>query len=150
MGHEVNLSSPKQLQTVLFDELDLPKTKKTKTGYTTNAEALTDLFERTGNEFLRHLLVHRDRIKLKQMVDGLSACIGDDQRIHTTFSQTAAATGRLASSDPNLQNIPARSADGLRIRGGFVAQEPYTNLMSADYSQIEMRIMAHLRPDRGL
>ena len=150
LGHEVNLSSPKQLQTVLFDELDLPKTKKTKTGYTTNAEALTDLFERTGNEFLRHLLVHRDRIKLNQMVDGLNACIGDDQRIHTTFSQTAAATGRLASSDPNLQNIPARSADGLRIRAGFVAKRPYVDLMSADYSQIEMRIMAHLSKDQGL
>ena len=150
LGHEVNLSSPKQLQTVLFDELDLPKTKKTKTGYTTNAEALTDLFERTGNEFLRHLLVHRDRIKLNQMVDGLNTCIGDDQRIHTTFSQTAAATGRLASSDPNLQNIPARSADGLRIRGGFVAKRPYVDLMSADYSQIEMRIMAHLSQDQGL
>ena len=150
LGHEVNLSSPKQLQTVLFDELDLPKTKKTKTGYTTNAEALTDLFERTGNEFLRHLLVHRDRIKLNQMVDGLNTCIGDDQRIHTTFSQTAAATGRLASSDPNLQNIPARSADGLRIRAGFVAKRPYVDLMSADYSQIEMRIMAHLSEDQGL
>ena len=150
LGHEVNLSSPKQLQTVLFDELDLPKTKKTKTGYTTNAEALTDLFERTGNEFLRHLLVHRDRIKLNQMVDGLNTCIGDDQRIHTTFSQTAAATGRLASSDPNLQNIPARSADGLRIRGGFVAKRPYVDLMSADYSQIEMRIMAHLSQDQDL
>ena len=150
LGHEVNLSSPKQLQTVLFDELDLPKTKKTKTGYTTNAEALTDLFERTGNEFLRHLLVHRDRIKLNQMVDGLNACIGDDQRIHTSFSQTAAATGRLASSDPNLQNIPARSADGLRIRAGFVAKRPYVDLMSADYSQIEMRIMAHLSKDQGL
>ena len=150
LGHEVNLSSPKQLQTVLFDELNLPKTKKTKTGYTTNAEALTDLFECTGNEFLRHLLVHRDRIKLNQMVDGLNACIGDDQRIHTTFSQTAAATGRLASSDPNLQNIPARSADGLRIRAGFVAKRPYVDLMSADYSQIEMRIMAHLSKDQGL
>ena len=150
LGHEVNLSSPKQLQTVLFDELNLPKTKKTKTGYTTNAEALTDLFERTGNEFLRHLLVHRDRIKLNQMVDGLNACIGDDQRIHTTFSQTAAATGRLASSDPNLQNIPARSADGLRIRAGFVAKRSYVYLMSADYSQIEMRIMAHLSEDQGL
>ena len=150
LGHEVNLSSPKQLQAVLFEELDLPKTKKTKTGYTTNAEALTDLFERTGNEFLRHLLVHRDRIKLNQMVDGLNACIGDDQRIHTTFSQTAAATGRLASSDPNLQNIPARSADGLRIRAGFVAKRPYVDLMSADYSQIEMRIMAHLSKDQGL
>ena len=150
LGHEVNLSSPKQLQTVLFDELNLPKTKKTKTGYTTNAEALTDLFERTGNEFLRHLLVHRDRIKLNQMVDGLNACIGDAQRIHTTFSQTAAATGRLASSDPNLQNIPARSADGLRIRAGFVARRPYVDLMSADYSQIEMRIMAHLSEDQGL
>ena len=155
-GREVNLSSPKQLQELLFDHFGLPKTKKTKTGYTTNAEALADLHAKTsdeggaGHDFLGFLLTHRDRIKLKQMVDSLSATVASDGRIHTTFSQVAAATGRLASSDPNLQNIPARSADGLRIRGAFVAGEGFESLMSADYSQIEMRLMAHLSGDEAL
>ena len=155
-GREVNLSSPKQLQDLLFDHFGLPKTKKTKTGYTTNAEALADLHAKTadeggaGHEFLGFLLTHRDRIKLKQMVDSLSATVASDGRIHTTFSQVAAATGRLASSDPNLQNIPARSADGMRIRGAFVAGEGFESLMSADYSQIEMRLMAHLSGDEAL
>ena len=155
-GREVNLSSPKQLQELLFDHFGLPKTKKTKTGYTTNAEALADLHAKTsdeggaGHDFLGFLLTHRDRIKLKQMVDSLSATVASDGRIHTTFSQVAAATGRLASSDPNLQNIPARSADGMRIRGAFVAGEGFVSLMSADYSQIEMRLMAHLSGDEAL
>ena len=155
-GREVNLSSTKQLQELLFDHFGLPKTKKTKTGYTTNAEALVDLHAKTadeggaGHDFLGFLLTHRDRIKLKQMVDSLSATVASDGRIHTTFSQVAAATGRLASSDPNLQNIPARSADGMRIRGAFVAGEGFESLMSADYSQIEMRLMAHLSGDEAL
>ena len=155
-GREVNLSSPKQLQEILFDHFGLPKTKKTKTGYTTNADALADLWVKTeerggaGHDFLGFLLTHRDRIKLKQMVDSLSATIASDGRIHTSFSQVAAATGRLASSDPNLQNIPARSADGMRIRGAFVAGEGFESLMSADYSQIEMRLMAHLSGDEAL
>ena len=155
-GREVNLSSPKQLQELLFDHFGLPKTKKTKTGYTTNAEALADLHAKTadaggaGHDFLGFLLTHRDRIKLKQMVDSLSATVASDGRIHTTFSQVAAATGRLASSDPNLQNIPARSADGMRIRGAFVAGGGFESLMSADYSQIEMRLMAHLSGDEAL
>ena len=155
-GREVNLSSPKQLQELIFDHFGLPKTKKTKTGYTTNAEALADLHAKTadeggaGHDFLGFLLTHRDRIKLKQMVDSLSATVASDGRIHTTFSQVAAATGRLASSDPNLQNIPARSADGMRIRGAFVAGEGFESLMSADYSQIEMRLMAHLSGDEAL
>ena len=155
-GREVNLSSPKQLQEILFDHFGLPKTKKTKTGYTTNADALADLWAKTeesggaGHDFLGFLLTHRDRIKLKQMVDSLSATVASDSRIHTTFSQVAAATGRLASSDPNLQNIPARSADGMRIRGAFVAGQGYDSLMSADYSQIEMRLMAHLSGDEAL
>ncbi len=153
---DVNLSSPKQLQELLFDHFGLPKTKKTKTGYTTNAEALADLHAKTadeggaGHQFLGFLLTHRDRIKLKQMVDSLSATVASDGRIHTTFSQVAAATGRLASADPNLQNIPARSADGMRIRGAFVAGEDFESLMSADYSQIEMRLMAHLSGDEAL
>lgn len=150
IGHEVNLSSPKQLQEVLFEELELPYTKRTKTGYTTNAEALQELWVRTHHEFLTHLLAHRDRIKLLQMVETLQTTIAPDQRIRTTFSQVVAATGRLASSDPNLQNIPARTADGRRIRHGFVAGPGYASLMSADYSQIEMRIMAHLSRDAGL
>ena len=155
-GREVNLSSPKQLQEILFDHFGLPKTKKTKTGYTTNADALADLWAKTeesggaGHDFLGFLLTHRDRIKLKQMVASLSATVASDSRIHTTFSQVAAATGRLASSDPNLQNIPARSADGMRIRGAFVAGQGYESLMSADYSQIEMRLMAHLSGDEAL
>ena len=155
-GCEVNLSSPKQLQEILFDHFALPKTKKTKTGYTTNADALADLWAKTeasggaGHDFLGFLLTHRDRIKLKQMVDSLSATVASDGRIHSTFSQVAAATGRLASSDPNLQNIPARSADGMRIRGAFVPGVGFESLMSADYSQIEMRLMAHLSGDEAL
>ena len=155
-GREVNLSSPKQLQEILFDHFGLPKTKKTKTGYTTNAEALADLWAKTeesggaGHDFLGFLLTHRDRIKLKQMVDSLSSTVASDGRIHSTFSQVAAATGRLASSDPNLQNIPARSADGMRIRGAFVPGVGFESLMSADYSQIEMRLMAHLSGDEAL
>ena len=155
-GREVNLSSPKQLQEILFDHFALPKTKKTKTGYTTNADALADLWAKTeasggaGHDFLGFLLTHRDRIKLKQMVDSLSATVASDGRIHSTFSQVAAATGRLASSDPNLQNIPARSADGMRIRGAFVPGVGFESLMSADYSQIEMRLMAHLSGDEAL
>lgn len=156
IGEDVNLSSPKQLQRILFEVLGLPKTKKTKTGYTTNAEALLDLRERArfnggpGFVFLDRLLVHRDRIKLKQMVDTLISAVQPDGRIHSSFSQVVAATGRLASSDPNLQNIPARTPDGLRIRSAFIAGEGYESLMSADYSQIEMRIMAHLSKDSGL
>ncbi|WP_452587715.1 DNA polymerase I [Schaalia naturae] len=150
IGRQVNLSSPKQLQEVLFDQLKLPYTKKTKTGYTTNAEALQELWVRTQEPFLEHLLTHRDRIKLLQMVESLQAAISPDGRIHTTFSQVVAATGRLASSDPNLQNIPARTADGRRIRHAFVAGRGFESLLSADYSQIEMRIMAHLSRDAGL
>lgn len=150
IGREVNLSSPKQLQEVLFTQLDLPKTKKTKTGYTTDAKALEELARYSPHPFLDALLYHRDRIKLLQIVRNLRDRVGDDGRIHTTFGQTVAATGRLSSIDPNLQNIPARTADGQKIREAFVPQKPYTALMTADYSQIEMRIMAHLSGDEGL
>ena len=150
IGHEVNLSSPKQLQDVLFTQLDLPKTKKTKTGYTTDAKALEELARYNPHPFLDALLYHRDRIKLLQIVRNLRDRVGDDGRIHTTFGQTVAATGRLSSIDPNLQNIPARTTDGQKIREAFVPQAPYTALMTADYSQIEMRIMAHLSGDEGL
>lgn len=150
LGHEVNLGSPKQLQTVLFEELDMPRTRRTKSGWTTDAEALEGLYTKTGHPFLQHLLEHRDRIRLRQTVDGLLAAVQPDGRIHTTWVQTAAATGRLSSTDPNLQNIPIRTELGRRIRSAFVAGPGFESLMSADYSQIEMRIMAHLSGDERL
>lgn len=150
IGHETNLSSPKQLQTVLFDELDMPKTRKTKTGWTTDAEALQDLYAKTEHPFLQALLRYRDNTKLAQMVDGLISEVQPDRRIRTTFQQTVAATGRIASSEPNLQNIPARSDTGIRIREAFVPGDGYEALMSVDYSQIEMRIMAHLSQDTAV
>ena len=149
-GRELNLSSPKQLQAVLFDELKMPKTRKTKTGYTTDAEALAGLYAKTSHPFLRNLLEHRDAIKLRQTVEGLRKAVQTDGRIHTTFQQTIAATGRLSSTDPNLQNIPARHEEGMRIREAFTVGKDYECLMTADYSQIEMRIMAHLSGDRAL
>jgi DNA polymerase-1 len=150
IGKEINLGSPKQLQVVLFDELGMPKTKRTKTGYTTDADALQNLFEQTEHPFLSHLLRHRDATRLKVTVDGLLKSIDDDGRIHTTYSQTIAATGRLSSTDPNLQNVPIRTAAGRRIRDTFVVGAGYAELMTADYSQIEMRIMAHLSEDAAL
>ncbi|MFB9302388.1 DNA polymerase I [Kibdelosporangium philippinense] len=150
IGKEINLGSPKQLQVVLFDELQMPKTKKTKTGYTTDADALTTLFEQTSHPFLQHLLEHRDATRLKTTVDGLIKSVADDGRIHTTYNQTIAATGRLSSQEPNLQNIPIRTEEGRRIRDAFVVGAGYSELMTADYSQIEMRIMAHLSHDEGL
>jgi DNA polymerase-1 len=150
IGREVNLGSPKQLQAVLFDELGLPKTKKNKTGYTTDAEALTSLLATTGHPFLEHLLRHRDVTRLRTVIDGLIPMVDDAGRIHTTYQQTIAATGRLSSTDPNLQNIPIRTAEGRRIRQAFVVGQGYESLMTADYSQIEMRIMAHLSGDEGL
>ncbi|NUT51337.1 MAG: DNA polymerase I, partial [Saccharothrix sp.] len=150
IGKEINLGSPKQLQAVLFDELQMPKTKKTKTGYTTDADALQNLFEATEHPFLQHLLAHRDVTRLKSTVDGLLKSVAEDGRIHTTFHQTIAATGRLSSTDPNLQNIPIRTDEGRRIREAFVVGPGYAELMTADYSQIEMRIMAHLSEDEGL
>ena len=150
IGKQINLGSPKQLQVVLFDELGMPKTKKTKTGYTTDADALQSLFDKTGHPFLEHMLAHRDVTRLKVTVDGLLKSTAPDGRIHTTFNQTVAATGRLSSTDPNLQNIPIRTDAGRRIRDAFVVGPGYSELMTADYSQIEMRIMAHLSRDEGL
>jgi DNA polymerase I len=150
IGKEINLGSPKQLQVVLFDELGMPKTKRTKTGYTTDADALQTLYEQTGHEFLQHLLVHRDATRLKITVEGLLKSVADDGRIHTTYSQTIAATGRLSSTEPNLQNVPIRTAAGRRIRENFIVGPGYAELMTADYSQIEMRIMAHLSEDAAL
>nr|WP_293773831.1 DNA polymerase I [Sporichthya sp.] len=150
IGHEVNLGSPKQLQVVLFEELALPKTKRIKTGFTTDADALAELFAKTEHPFLEHLLRHRDVTRLKSTVDGLIPMLDEHNRIHTTFNQMIAATGRLSSTDPNLQNIPIRTEEGRRIRTAFVVGPGYEALMTADYSQIEMRIMAHLSEDVGL
>lgn len=150
IGHEVNLGSPKQLQTVLFDELQLPKTKKIKSGYTTDAASLKSLLEKTGHEFLVQLMAHRESSKLRQMLESLKKSVTEDGRIHTTYAQNVAATGRISSNNPNLQNIPIRSEEGRRVRGIFVVSDGYECLLSADYSQIEMRIMAHLSGDAGL
>ena len=154
-GEQINLGSPKQLQVVLFETLGMPKTKKTKTGYTTDAKALEELLTKEtgdtpGRAFLEALLLHRETTKMRTTVEGLIKTIGDDGRIHTTFNQTVAATGRLSSTDPNLQNIPVRTEDGRRIRESFVVGEGYDCLLTADYSQIEMRVMAHLSGDAGL
>jgi len=150
VGHEFNLGSPKQLQEVLFTELVLPKTKKIKTGYTTDSEALTSLLATTGHPVLEHLLHHRDVAKLKSIVDSLIPMADADGRIHTTFNQMVAATGRLSSTDPNLQNIPIRTELGRRIREGFVVGAGFETLLTADYSQIELRIMADLSGDAAL
>jgi DNA polymerase-1 len=150
VGHTFNLGSPKQLQEVLFVERGLPKTKKIKTGYTTDAEALQNLFASTEDPVLEQLLAWRDVSKLRQTVEGLLPLADQEGRIHTTFKQTAAATGRLSSADPNLQNIPIRTEAGRRIRACFVVGRGYETLLTADYSQIEMRIMAHASGDEGL
>lgn len=159
-NNSVNLSSPKQLQVVLFEKLGLPKTRKTKSGYTTNAEALEELLVKishredddaiAGQEFLTALLEHRDTIKLRQSVQGLQKSVQQDHRIRTTYTQTVAATGRLSSVDPNLQNIHARTEEGIQIREVFVPGEGFDYLLTADYSQIEMRLMAHLSEDAEL
>jgi DNA polymerase-1 len=149
-GHEFNVASPKQLQVVLFDELKLPKTKKIKTGFTTDAESLEWLLHKTKHPILQHLMRIRETSKLQTTIDGLLSAVGRDGRIHTTFQQTVAATGRLSSTEPNLQNIPVRTEEGRLIRNCFIAQKPFTELLTADYSQIEMRIMAHLSNDQGL
>ena len=149
-GHEFNVNSPKQLQAVLFDELKLPKTKKIKTGFTTDGESLEWLAIKTKHPLLKHLLRIREVSKLLATVDGLIVATASDGRIHTSFQQTVAATGRLSSTEPNLQNIPIRTDEGRRIRDCFIAQKPFENLLTADYSQIEMRIMAHLSNDKGL
>jgi DNA polymerase I len=150
VGRAFNLGSPKQLQQILFDEMGLPKTKKTKTGYTTDADALAWLAEQSENPLIEHLLRHREVSRLKSVIDSLLPMIDESGRVHTTFNQTIAATGRLSSVDPNLQNIPIRTAEGRRIREAFVVGKGFESLMTADYSQIEMRIMAHLSEDAGL
>ncbi|WP_435528085.1 DNA polymerase I [Microbacterium aurantiacum] len=150
IGREVNLGSPKQLQEVLFDELELPKTRKTKTGYSTDAAVLADLQESHPHPFLSLLLQHREATKLRQIIESLDGAIAADGRIHTTYVQTGSQTGRLSSTDPNLQNIPIRTEESRRIRAAFEVGDGYETLLTADYSQIEMRIMAHLSEDPGL
>ncbi len=150
IGHEVNLASPKQLQTVLFEELGMQGTRSVKTGFSTNAEALATLYEQTEHPFLERLLAHRDATKLRQMAETLIKAIEPDGRIHTTYSQVGTATGRLSSENPNLQNIPIKTARGQKLRSAFIAGQGFETLLTADYSQIEMRIMAHLSQDQGL
>ncbi|MFR9675162.1 DNA polymerase I [Streptomyces sp. TR02-1] len=150
VGHEFNLGSPKQLQEVLFGELGLPKTKKTKTGWTTDADALAWLATQTEHDLPGQMLRYREQQKLRSTVEGLIKTISPDGRIHTTYNQTVAATGRLSSTDPNLQNIPVRTDEGRAIRRGFRVGEGYESLLTADYSQIELRVMAHLSEDDGL
>ncbi|WP_299086702.1 DNA polymerase I [uncultured Microbacterium sp.] len=150
IGREVNLGSPKQLQEVLFEQLELPKTRKTKTGYSTDAAVLADLQETNPHPFLDLLLQHREATKLRQIIESLDAAIGPDARVHTTYVQTGSQTGRLSSTDPNLQNIPIRNEESRRIRAAFDVGGGFETLLTADYSQIEMRIMAHLSGDVGL
>ena len=150
IGHEVNLASPKQLQTVLFEELGMEGTRSVKTGYSTNAEALATLYEQTEHPFLEKLLAHRDSSKLRQITETLIKAVAADGRIHTSYSQVGTSTGRLSSENPNLQNIPIKTDRGMRLRSAFIAGAGYETLLTADYSQIEMRIMAHLSEDEGL
>ncbi|UCR89745.1 DNA polymerase I [Mycetocola spongiae] len=150
IGREVNLGSPKQLQEVLFDQLGMPKTRANKSGYSTDASSLADLQAKSPHPFLGLLLEHRDATKLRQIVETLDKAIAPDHRVHTTYIQTGTSTGRLSSADPNLQNIPVRSAEGRHIRAAFQVGEGFESLLTADYSQIEMRIMAHLSGDEGL
>ena len=146
----LNLNSPKQLQAVLFDTFDMPKTKKTKTGYSTAAKEIEQLAATHPHPFLDHLLAHREYQKMKTTLEGLIKTIQPDGRIHTTFNQTVTSTGRLSSTEPNLQNIPVRTEAGRQIRSAFVVGEGFETLITADYSQIEMRVMAHLSADPGL
>jgi len=150
IGREINLGSPKQIQEVLFDQLDMPKTRATKTGYSTDAGALADLQASNPHPFLGLLLAHRDATKLRQIIESVDKAIAPDERVHTTYVQTGSSTGRISSTDPNLQNIPVRTEEGRRIRAAFQVGSGYETLLTADYSQIEMRIMAHLSKDAGL
>ncbi|EAR24389.1 DNA polymerase I [marine actinobacterium PHSC20C1] len=150
IGREINLGSPKQLQEVLFTQLEMPKTRANKTGYSTDAASLADLQEQAPHPFLNLLLQHRDATKLVQIITGIEKAIDDSGRVHTTYEQAGSSTGRIASNDPNLQNVPIKTATGRQIRSAFEAGAGFDTLLTADYSQIEMRIMAHLSGDEGL
>jgi DNA polymerase-1 len=149
-GRPFNPGSTKQLQEVLFEELGMPKTKKIKSGHSTDSDALTWLAEKTDSELPGILLYHRDQSRLRTTVTGLIREIGADGRIHTDFRQTVAATGRVTSTEPNLQVIPVRTEDGREIRRAFVPGEGFESIMTADYNQLELRIMAHLSQDPTL
>ena len=135
---------------MLFDQLGMPKTRATKTGFSTDAAALADLQDQHPHPFLELVLQHRDATKIRQIVETLEKSIGDDERIHTTYEQTGSATGRISSNDPNLQNIPIKTEVGREVRAAFQSGAGFETLLTADYSQIEMRIMAHLSDDEGL
>ena len=150
IGREINLGSPKQLQEVLFDQLGMPKTRSNKTGFSTDAASLADLQEQSPHPFLDLLLQHRDATKLMQIITGIDRAVDAGGRVHTTYEQAGSTTGRIASNDPNLQNVPVKTEVGRRIRSAFEAGSEFETLLTADYSQIEMRIMAHLSGDAGL
>ncbi|MDR2538123.1 MAG: DNA polymerase I [Bifidobacteriaceae bacterium] len=149
-GYKINLASPKQLQQLLFTELKLPTTRKIKTGYSTDASSLQDLYAKTQHPFLDNLLKYRNIIKLHQICLTLQENLHDDLKVHSSFDQTGTATGRLNSTNPNLQNIPIRSTQGAKIRKAFIPSDGYDALISADYSQIELRIMASMSNDSAL
>jgi len=150
IGREINLGSPKQLQEVLFDQLGMPKTRSNKTGFSTDAASLADLQEQAPHPFLDLLLQHRDATKLLQIIASIDKTADANSRVHTTYEQAGSSTGRIASNDPNLQNVPVKTAVGREIRSAFEAGAGFETLLTADYSQIEMRIMAHLSGDEGL
>jgi DNA polymerase-1 len=150
IGREINLGSPKQLQEVLFDQLGMPKTRSNKTGFSTDAASLTDLQEQAPHPFLDLLLQHRDATKLTQIITSIDKAVNSTGRVHTTYEQAGSSTGRIASNEPNLQNVPVKTEVGREIRSAFESGEGFETLLTADYSQIEMRIMAHLSGDEGL
>ena len=148
VGYEFNLNSPKQLGVALFEKLGLPAKKKTKSGYSTNAEVLEDLKDKHPAVSL--LLEYRQLAKLKSTyTDGLQNCVAEDGRIHTTFNQTEARTGRISSLEPNLQNIPVRTELGKKLREFFIAEDGNA-LVDADYSQIELRVLASIANDQNM
>jgi DNA polymerase-1 len=150
IGREINLASPKQLQEVLFDQLGMPKTRANKTGFSTDAASLADLQEQAPHPFLDLLLQHRDATKLLQIIASIDKAVDSTSRVHTTYEQAGSSTGRIASNDPNLQNVPVKTEVGREIRSAFEAGVGFETLLTADYSQIEMRIMAHLSGDEAL
>ena len=148
-GSEFNINSPKQLGVILFEKLNLPVIKKTKTGYSTDAEVLEELSDK--HEIVDKIINYRQLVKLKSTyTDGLISCIGKDGRIHSSFNQTVTATGRISSTEPNLQNIPIKMEQGRRIRKAFVPENDEYVIISGDYSQIELRVLAHISQDKSL
>jgi DNA polymerase I len=148
-GEEFNINSPKQLGVILFEKLNLPVIKKTKTGYSTDAEVLDELSDK--HEIIDNILHYRQLVKLKSTyIDGLISNIADDGKVHSSFNQTVTATGRISSTEPNLQNIPIKMEQGRRIRKAFIPSSDGYLILSADYSQIELRVLAHISSDENL